>query len=273
MATKAKSIFGSDFRMSRRSFTKLTALGTAAAISGISNVGAHPGFGDNLIASVSAAPAAPSVNLVKSNCSHCALGCGFLGRVEDGVCTGIEPWVENPINRGSMCSKGTSIAEMLNSDSRLKYPMKKEGGKWVKISWSEALDTIANKAKEIKANYGPDSIMWIGSAKVTNEECYLFRKFAAFNGTNNVDHQARICHSTTVAGMANTWSFGAMTNSWNDMRNSGLIFFCGENAAESHPVSMQHILEAKRRGAKFIVADPRFTKSAALADQYVQFRP
>ncbi|MGB2727811.1 MAG: formate dehydrogenase subunit alpha [Halobacteriota archaeon] len=272
MATKAKSIFGSDFRMSRRSFTKLTALGTAAALSGISNVGASPTelelFGD-----VSAAPAAPSVNLVKSNCSHCALGCGFLGRVEDGVCTGIEPWVENPINRGAMCSKGTSIAEMLNSDSRLKEPMKKVGGIWKKISWNEALDEIANKVKEIKTNYGPDSVMWIGSAKVTNEECYLFRKFAAFNGTNNVDHQARICHSTTVAGMANTWSFGAMTNSWNDMRNSGLIFFCGENAAESHPVSMQHILEAKRRGAKFIVADPRFTKSAALADQYVQFRP
>jgi len=190
MATKAKSIFGSDFRMSRRSFTKLTALGTAAALSGISNVGAYPTELE-LFGEVSAAPA-PGVNLVKSNCSHCALGCGFLGRVEAGVCTGIEPWVENPINRGAMCSKGTSIAEMLNSDSRLKYPMKKVGGTWKQISWNEALDEIANKVKEIKANYGPDSVMWIGSAKVTNEECYLFRKLAAFNCTNNVDSQARI---------------------------------------------------------------------------------
>lgn len=107
---------------------------------------------------------------------------------------------------------------------------------------------------------------------MANEECYLFRKFAAFNGTNNVDHQARICHSTTVAGLAGTWSYGAMTNPWNDMRHSGLILFCGENAAESHPVAMLHILEAKRRGAKFIVMDPRFTKSAAAADQYVRFR-
>lgn len=181
MATRANSIFGcSDFRMSRRTFTKLTALGTAAALSGIGEVGAYPTkFVEKLIEPASAAPA-PGVKLVKSNCSHCALGCGFLGRVEDGVCTGMEPWVENPINRGAMCSKGTAIPEMLNSETRLKYPMKKVGGKWVKISWNEALDEIANKMKEIKTTYGPDSIMYIGSAKVTNEECYLFRKFCSF---------------------------------------------------------------------------------------------
>ncbi len=275
MATRTNSISScSDFRMSRRTFTKLAALGTAAAISGIGDVGAYPTkFVDKLIEPASAAPApAPGGQLIKTICSHCAVGCGVHGRVEDGVLTGLEPWTDHPVCAGGMCSKGTSIAEMVNSETRLKYPMKKEGGKWVRISWGAALDAIADKVKEIKANYGPDSIFWMGSAKITNEECYLFRKFAAFNGTNNVDHQARICHSTTVFGMANTWSFGAMTNSWNDMRHSKLIFFCGENAANSHPVAMQHILEAKERGAKFIVADPRFTKSAALADQYVRFR-
>ena len=270
MATRTKSIGkSSGIRLSRRTFTKLTALGTAAALSGISSVGTSAA---KILEPASGAPAEAGVKLVKSNCSHCALGCGFQGIIEDGVCTGLEPWLENPINRGSMCSKGTSIAEMINSETRLKSPMEKVGGKWVKISWEAALDKIANKVKQVQSTYGPDSVFWMGSAKMTNEECYLFRKLAAFNGTNNVDHQARICHSTTVFGMTNTWSFGAMTNSWNDMRNSGLIFFCGENAANSHPVSMQHILEAKRRGAKFIVADPRFTKSAALADQYIRFR-
>ncbi len=270
MATRTKSMDkSSGIRLSRRTFTKLTALGTAAALSGISSVGTSAA--EILVPAASAAPA-PGVKLVKSICSHCAVGCGFHGVIEDGVCTGLEPWTDHPVCQGGMCSKGTSIAEMINSETRLKSPMKKVGGKWVKISWTEALDEIANKVKQVQSTYGPDSIFWMGSAKMTNEECYLFRKFAAFNGTNNVDHQARICHSTTVFGMANTWSFGAMTNSWNDMRHSGLIFFCGENAANSHPVSMQHILEAKRRGAKFIVADPRFTKSAALADQYIRFR-
>ncbi|MBN1455561.1 MAG: formate dehydrogenase subunit alpha [Methanomicrobia archaeon] len=258
-------------RLSRRTFTKLSALGTAAALSGISSVSVSAEL-EGLIAPASASPEEAGVRLIKSNCTHCAVGCGFHGRCENGVCTGIEPWLENPINTGSMCSKGTSISEILNSELRLKHPMKKTGGQWVQITWAAALDEIANKMKEIQARDGPDSIMYIGSAKTSNESCYLFRKFAAFNGTNNVDHQARICHSTTVAGLANTWSYGAMTNPWNDMRHSGLIMFFGENAAESHPVAMLHILEAKRRGAKFIVCDPRFTKSAAAADQWVRFR-
>ncbi len=272
MATKPDSIVGcSNIKMSRRTFSKLTAIGTAAALGGI-GLSKYDHAIDKLIEQASAT-ASSGVNHIKTVCSHCAVGCGLLGKVENGVLTGIEPWEDHPINAGSLCSKGAAIREIVNSETRLKYPMKKSGGKWHRISWEEALDEIAAKMEDIKATDGPDSIFYMGSAKMTNEECYLFRKFAAFNGTNNVDHQARICHSTTVAGMANTWSFGAMTNSWNDMRHSKLIFFCGENAAASHPVAMQHILEGKARGAKFIVADPRFTKSAALADMYVRFRP
>ncbi|MDY6965757.1 MAG: formate dehydrogenase subunit alpha [Halobacteriota archaeon] len=274
MGTKTKSILG-ELSISRRTFTKITAAvaGAVAASGALSKLSGYEKMRDlgDLIAP--AVEASPGEKLIPTICSHCAVGCGVYGRVADGELVGLEPWSDHPVNAGSMCSKGTSIAEIVNSETRLKYPMKKEGGKWKKISWDEALSEIADKVMDVKANYGPDSIMWMGSAKVTNEECYLFRKFAAFNGTNNVDHQARICHSTTVAGMANTWSYGAMTNSWNDMRNSKMIFFIGENAAESHPVAMKHILEAKRRGAKFVVADPRFTKSAALADFFVRFRP
>ncbi|MEK7737644.1 MAG: molybdopterin-dependent oxidoreductase, partial [Pseudomonadota bacterium] len=91
-------------------------------------------------------------------------------------------------------------------------------------------------------------------------------------GTNNCDHQARICHSTTVAGVANTWGYGAMTNSYNDMQNAKAILFIGSNAAEAHPVAMLHVLHAKENGAKVMVIDPRFTRTAAKADQYVRIR-
>ena len=94
----------------------------------------------------------------------------------------------------------------------------------------------------------------------------------SFFGTNNMDHQARICHSTTVAGVANTWGYGAMTNSYNDMQNSKCALFIGSNAAEAHPVSMLHTLHAKENGAKMIVVDPRFTRTAAKADNYVRIR-
>jgi formate dehydrogenase major subunit len=114
----------------------------------------------------------------------------------------------------------------------------------------------------------------LGSAKTNNEQSYLYRKFAAYWGTNNVDHQARICHSTTVAGVANTWGYGAMTNSYNDIHNSKAIFLIGGNPAEAHPVSLQHIMKAKEQNnAPVIVCDPRFTRTAAHADEYVRFRP
>ncbi len=213
------------------------------------------------------------IKFVKTICIHCAVGCGILAKVKNNLLIGVEPWIEHPINAGSVCSKGAATAEIVTSERRLKYPMKKEAGRWVKIKWDDALDEIAEKLKEIREKYGPDSVMFLGSAKVTNEEAYLFRKFAAFWGTNNVDHQARICHSTTVAGLANTWGYGAMTNNFNDMRHSKCIMFFGSNACEAHPVAMQHILEAKDRGAKIIVCDPRFTRTASKADIYVRFRP
>jgi formate dehydrogenase major subunit len=97
---------------------------------------------------------------------------------------------------------------------------------------------------------------------------------ASMWGTNNTDHQARICHSTTVAGVANTWGYGAMTNSLNDMHNSKSMLFIGSNPSEAHPVAMQHILIAKERNnCDIIVADPRFTRTAAKANKYVRIRP
>jgi formate dehydrogenase major subunit len=109
---------------------------------------------------------------------------------------------------------------------------------------------------------------------MTNEGSYLFRKLGAFWGTNNTDHQARICHSTTVTGVANTWGYGAMTNSYNDIRNSKTLIIWGGNPAEAHPVSLQHLLEGKELNkANFIVVDPRLTRTAAHATEYVRLRP
>jgi len=152
--------------------------------------------------------------------------------------------------------------------------MKLSGGKGVRMSWDDAINEIGDQMLDIREKSGPDSVYWLGSAKHSNEQAYLFRKFYAYWGTNNGDHQARICHSTTVAGVANTWGYGAMTNSYNDIHNSRAIFIIGGNPAEAHPVSLMHVLKAKEQNnAPVIVCDPRFTRTAAHADEYVRFRP
>ena len=211
---------------------------------------------------------------VKTICTHCSVGCGIIAEVENGVWTAQEPAFDHPFNRGAHCAKGASVREHGHGERRLKYPTKLVDGKWKKISWDEAINEVGDKMLAIRKESGPDSVYWLGSAKFNNEQAYLFRKLAAMWGTNNVDHQARICHSTTVAGVANTWGYGAMTNSYNDIHNSKAILLIGSNPAEAHPVSLQHIFKAKEENnAPIIVIDPRFTRTAAHADIFLRIRP
>jgi formate dehydrogenase major subunit len=220
---------------------------------------------------------AGKLEVKRTICTHCSVGCAIDAHVQDGVWVRHEPVFDSPINLGAHCAKGASIREhgITHDSHRLKYPMKLEGGKWKRISWDTAYDEISKKLLAIrndKDKGGPDSVFVVGSSKHNNEQSYLLCKWVRLFGTNNTDHQARICHSTTVAGVAQTWGYGAMTNSYNDEQNSKCLMFLGSNAAEAHPVSMLHTLHAKENGAKVIVVDPRYTRTAAKADIYVRHR-
>ncbi len=212
------------------------------------------------------------IEVRRTVCGHCSVGCAVDAVVENGVWVRQEPVFDSPINLGAHCAKGAALREHGHGEYRLKYPMKLVGGKYVRISWETALDEISAKMLELRKQSGPDSIFVVGSSKHNNEQAYLLRKWMSLWGSNNCDHQARICHSTTVAGVANTWGYGAMTNSYNDMQNSKVAIYIGSNAAEAHPVSMLHMLHAKETGCKMIVVDPRFTRTAAKADEFVRIR-
>jgi len=255
--------------LDRRAFLRQAGLGGA----GLAALGAIP------LSTMRPAEAGPMdhtkpVQRVKNICTHCSVGCTVIAEVQNGVWVGQEPAWESPINRGTHCAKGASVRELVHGDRRLKYPMKLVNGQWQRMSWDNAMTEIGDKLMETRQKSGPDSTFWLGSAKFSNEGAYLYRKFAAFWGTNNVDHQARICHSTTVAGVANTWGYGAQTNSYNDIRNSKTMIIMGGNPAEAHPVSLQHVLSGKEQNrANLIVIDPRFTRTAAHASEYVRIRP
>ena len=230
--------------LDRRSFLRRSGL----AAGGLAAVGALP------LASVRKAEAAAGsmcagATIRKNICTHCSVGCTVIAEVVNGVWVGQEPGWDSPINRGSHCAKGAATRELVHGDRRLRYPMKLVNGQWTRISWDVAINEIGDKLMEIRGKSGADSVYWLGSAKFTNEGSYLNRKLAAFWGTNNSDHQARICHSTTVAGVANTWGYGAMTNSYTDIRNAKTMIIMGGNPAEAHPVSLQHLLEGKETQA------------------------
>ncbi|MCE2990478.1 MAG: formate dehydrogenase subunit alpha [Nitrosomonadaceae bacterium] len=212
------------------------------------------------------------ISVKRTICTHCSVGCAVDAHVQNGVWVRQEPVFDSPINLGAHCAKGASVREHGHGEHRLKYPMKLVNGKYQRISWDQAMSEITDKLMQIRKTSTADSVYWVGSSKHNNEQAYLLRKFVSMFGTNNCDHQARICHSTTVAGVANTWGYGAMTNSYNDMQNTKCAMYIGSNAAEAHPVSMLHMLHAKETGAKMIVVDPRFTRTAAKADQFIRIR-
>jgi formate dehydrogenase major subunit len=256
--------------MDRRAFLRRSGL----TVGGLAAIGSFQ-LGTIRPAKAVSPPQPGAETVIRKNvCTHCSVGCTVTAEVQNGVWTGQEPSWASPINRGAHCAKGASIREVVHGDRRLKYPLKLVNGQWERLSWEQAIDEIGDKMMAIREQGGADAMYWLGSAKFTNEGAYLMRKFGAFWGTNSVDHQARICHSTTVAGVANTWGYGAQTNSYNDIRNAKTMIFIGSNAAEAHPIAMQHILAGKEiNRANMVVMDPRFTRTAAHATEYVRFRP
>jgi formate dehydrogenase major subunit len=231
----------------------------------------------NVIRPAGAADPAPGATVkteIKHTvCSHCSVGCSVEAVVSNGVWVRQEPAFDSPINMGAHCAKGASVREHGFGEHRLRYPMKLVNGKYQRISWDQAINEIGDKLLQLRKQSGPDAWMVIGSSKHNNEQSYLLRKFVSLWGSNNCDHQARICHSTTVAGVAQTFGYGAMTNSFNDLHYSKAVMFIGSNPAEAHPISMLHFLHAKELGAKMIVIDPRFTRTARFAHHYVRVRP
>ena len=264
-----KSVLPSVGSVSRRDFLRNSGIASVAGLAAMS------GLSPTMVRAANPAPAqsaASAIERKKTVCPFCAVGCTIWAEVQNGAWIGQEPAFESPINMGTHCAKGAGTRELALGERRLKYPTKLVNGRWTRISWKQAIDEIGDQMLKIRKESGPDSVYWLGSAKFSNEGAYLFRKFAALWGSNNVDHQARICHSTTVAGVANSFGYGAMTNSFNDIHNSKSIFLLGGNPAEAHPVSMLHLLHAKENGCKLIVVDPRFTRTAAHADEYVRVR-
>ncbi|WP_346434820.1 formate dehydrogenase subunit alpha, partial [uncultured Methanoculleus sp.] len=158
--------------------------------------------------------------------------------------------------------------EFINSPDRLTTPLIKKDGKFVEATWDEAYDLIAEKF----ASYKPGETACLSSARVSNEENYLMMKFArAVLKTPHIDHCARLCHASTVAGLAASFGSGAMTNSILDIAEARCLFVLGSNTFEQHPLIGRKIVQAKQNGAKIIYADPRYTPTARQADLYMPF--
>jgi formate dehydrogenase (NADP+) alpha subunit len=220
------------------------------------------------------------MNRVRTTCTYCGVGCqidlnvhkktGKIVRVTSEV--GVVP------NDGNLCVKGRFGMDFVSDPRRLTKPLIRTGergdGAYREAEWDEALDLVASRLSEIKKEAGPDAIAGLSSARTTNEDNFVMQKFLrAAVGTNNVDHCARLCHASTVAGLAKAFGSGAMTNSIAEVSDTPLYFVIGSNTTECHPVIGIKIRQAVQSGkSRLIVADPRRISLARMADIHMQQR-
>jgi len=275
--------------LGRRQFFKLCTLGVAGATA--ATLGFAPG--------VAHATQPRQYKLLRAretrnNCTYCSVGCGVLMySLGDGAKNAkprifhIEGDPDHPVSRGSLCPKGAGLIDFIHSGQRLQYPEYRAPGsdKWQRIGWEEAIERIARLMKDDRdANFveknaaGVTVNRWLTtgmlcSSAASNETGALDWRFTRALGILGMDCQARLCHGPTVGALGASFGRGAMTNNWVDIKNANVVFIMGGNPAEAHPVGFKWAIEAKiRNGAKVVVVDPRFNRSAAVADLYTPIR-
>lgn len=274
--------------VTRRQFFKVTAAGAGATT--LAAVGLMP---TNAFAEVRQYKLT-GASQARNNCTYCSVGCGtILYSMGDGAKNAkkkifhIEGDPDHPVSRGSLCPKGASLVDFVNSPNRVQYPEVREpfSNEWKRISWDEALDRIARLVKDERdASFQEknaagvtvnrtETIGFLAASASSNETGILTVKFVRSLGIVALDTQARVCHGPTVAGLAPSFGRGAMTNTFVDIQNADFIMVMGGNAAEAHPVGFKWVIEAKKRkGTKLFVVDPRFNRTASVADFYAPIR-
>jgi len=215
-----------------------------------------------------------------TTCPYCGCGCTIVLHVRDNRIVrvtggaGDAPAGATGVSKGMLCVKGRFGFDFVGHGDRLTVPLIRRGGRLCPAGWDEALDLVARRLGQITGRFGPDAVGGLASAKCTNEENYIMQKFMrAAIGTNNIDHCARLCHASTVAGLARAFGSGAMTNSIEDFALADCIFVIGSNTTECHPVIGAAIKRAAvHRGIPLIVADPRTIELAQFAAVHLRHR-
>ena len=223
--------------------------------------------------------------IVPSVCPFCAVGCAQNVYVKDEKVIQIEGNPDSPISRGRLCPKGSASLQLTTGDSREKYVLyrRPHGTEWERLDLETALDMVARRVVETRRRtweWEKDGrrtrrtlgIASLGGATLDNEENYLIKKLFTALGIVQVENQARVCHSSTVAALGTSFGRGGSTTYLQDLQRADCIIIQGSNFAEAHPVGFQWVMEAKERGAKVIHVDPRFSRTSALADTFVPIR-
>jgi anaerobic selenocysteine-containing dehydrogenase len=209
---------------------------------------------------------------VSTTCGYCSVGCGMLVGVKDNRAVAVRGNPDHPVNLGKLCPKGLSEHHTLEASNRAKYPLLRKNGKLERVSWNEALDVMVAKFGATQEKYGKDSLGVISTGQLVTEEFYTLGKLVQLGfGTKNYDGNTTLCMASAVSGYKRSFGSDGPPGAYEDLRKADVIFLIGANIADNHPILCQH-LEANP-GKTLVVADPRVTKTAMMADLFLPLKP
>jgi ferredoxin-nitrate reductase len=212
-------------------------------------------------------------------CPYCGVGCGLLVEVRDGAVTRVKGDPEHPANFGDVCAKAVHLPPVLRSDDRLLHPQLRlrRDRERERVPWPVALRHTADRLREIVATHGPDAVAVYASGQLLTEEYYLASKLAkGYLGTNNFDTNSRLCMASAAAGYARSLGADGPPAAWTDLEQADCFLLVGTNTADCHPIAFKRLRRRKLAApdeVTVIVADPRWTQTADIADLHLALRP
>ena len=214
---------------------------------------------------------------VRSTCGYCGVGCGLYIGVKDGrpVYTKGDP--AHPVSKGTLCPKGLTEHEMVDSDNRVTTPMIRKDGELQAVEWDEAFSYTAKKFQDIQAKHGKGAVACISTGQFLTEDFYTLGKFVQLGlETNNYDGNTTLCMASAVMGYKQSFGSDGPPASYEDFSHADVIMLIGANIADNHPILKLHIAKNKKITGKkptIIVVDPRHSKTANMADIFVPLAP
>lgn len=213
---------------------------------------------------------------IASTCPYCGTGCGVLARTNTSGVVTVAGDPQHPTNLGRLCVKGAALAETVVPTGRLRFPARRVAGALQRLSWSDALDAVADGFRRIIDQHGPDAVAWYVSGQLLTEDYYVANKLVkGFVGTANIDTNSRLCMSSAVAGHKRAFGEDIVPVSYDDLEQAELVVLVGSNTAWCHPILFQRLLAARERNPamKLVVIDPRRTATSEMADLHLPIRP
>ena len=209
---------------------------------------------------------------VATTCGYCSVGCGMHIGVRGGKAVAVRGNEDHPVNLGKLCPKGLAEHEVIAAGSRAKYPLLKKNGRFERIGWDEAVRKAVDEFRRAQRRYGSRALGVVSTGQLVTEEFYALGKLVQLGfGANNYDGNTTLCMAGAVSGYKRSFGSDGPPGAYDDFEEADVVFLIGANIADNHPILCYRLEQNRRKTV--VVADPRVSKTARIADIYLPLKP